>query len=99
MLFPRVSCRRDNSLREHVIATSFLPRMCQEICRNGNWTSKVIDSSHQLVTSRTHIKCIHESSCTAAFPETEIRRFLEKSTFKRLSKLRTEKELRDVFSC
>ena len=98
MLLSRVSCPRDNTLREHVITPSLLPWMCQEICGNGNWISKVIDTGHQLLTSRTEIKCIHESGCTAAFPETEIRRFLEKSTFKRLSKLRTEKELRDVYS-
>lgn len=98
MLLSWISRPRDDAMREQFIATPLLPRMCKKICRNRNWTPKVIDSIEQLLTIRTQINCIHESGCKAAFPETEIRRFLEQSTIKRLSKLRTEKELRDVCS-
>ena len=46
--------------------------------------------------NRSVLKCMHQSGCRAPFPETELRRVLDKNTYEGLSKLRTEIELREA---
>jgi len=52
----------------------------------------------QLIMKRVVLQCIDASGCGALFPESEIRRFLDQKSYEMLGKLRTEIELREVYS-